>query len=64
MVGMSREACNAPYGTVQALSITSGAVGLATDLFLFVLPLPAISGLDMPRKRKTGILLIFMTGSL
>jgi hypothetical protein len=64
LVGSSREACNAPYGTVQILSVTSGSVGLATDLFLFVLPLPVISKLELPRKRKTGVLAIFTTASV
>lgn len=58
IAGQARKSCSAG----QIMSITLGSIGLATDLFLFILPLRAISKLDLPRKEKTGVLFIFMTG--
>ncbi|KAH7088268.1 hypothetical protein FB567DRAFT_524021 [Paraphoma chrysanthemicola] len=63
MMGMAGQACSDPSGTIQILSVTSGSVNLLCDLYLLVLPLPAIAKLSLPRRRKTGLLLIFMTGT-
>ena len=46
------------------LSIPTGAFGIAIDTFLLLLPVPAVLKLNMPTKRKLGVLLIFLTGLL
>ena len=46
------------------VSIPTGAVGLAIDTFLLLLPIPAVFKLEMPTRRKFGVLVIFMTGIL
>lgn len=46
------------------LSIPQSAVGLAIDVFILMLPIVAVSELQMPIRRKIGVLLIFMTGLL
>lgn len=64
MAGMAGHNCGDPSGIIQVLSVTSGAVNLLSDVYLLVLPVPPISKLKLPSKRKTGILLIFMTGTM
>ena len=41
-----------------------GAVGVTSDVLLLVLPLPIVYGLNMPPKKKMGLYLIFLVGSL
>ncbi|KAF7951956.1 hypothetical protein EAE96_007253 [Botrytis aclada] len=50
--------------TTQKLTIPIAAVGLAIDVFLFVVPLLAVSRLHMATKKKLGVGLIFATGAL
>ena len=46
------------------LGTTQGAVGVATDFFIFCLPIPVVWKLQLPLKKKIGVLAIFMTGLL
>ncbi|KAF7895845.1 hypothetical protein EAF00_005860 [Botryotinia globosa] len=50
--------------TTQKLTIPIAAVGLAIDVFLFIIPLLAVSKLHMATKKKLGVGLIFATGAL
>ncbi len=61
--GFASQRCGNPSGIVQILGIASGAVNLVTDLYLFLLPLPSVLILTLPRKRMTGVLLIFLTAT-
>ena len=47
-----------PFGAIQ------GSLNVVLDLFLLWLPLPVIWNLNMPPRRKMGILAIFMTDFL
>ena len=46
------------------LSIPLAAVGLGIDIVLLVMPIAAVVGLQLPKKRKMGIIFIFMFGIL
>ncbi|KAF7860881.1 hypothetical protein EAF04_008399 [Stromatinia cepivora] len=48
----------------RTLSVPASCVGLALDVFLFFIPLLAVSKLHMARKKKLGVELIFATGAL
>lgn len=48
----------------NALAVPLAAVGLAIDIALLVMPIGAVAGLQLPTKRKIGILFIFMFGIL
>ncbi|KAF7886491.1 uncharacterized protein EAF01_011169 [Botrytis porri] len=50
--------------TTRKLTIPIAAVGLALDVFLFIIPLLAVSKLHMATKKKLGVALIFATGAL
>ncbi|KAI4145702.1 MAG: hypothetical protein L6R39_003721 [Caloplaca ligustica] len=41
-----------------------GAMNFASDLFIFVLPLPTVWRLNLPVKEKVGVSLIFMSGAI
>ncbi|KAM3150403.1 hypothetical protein ABEW05_009295 [Botrytis cinerea] len=50
---------------VQTLNLPKGIFGLITDVFLFLVPMVAVSRLkSMTMRKKMGILLIFSTGFL
>ncbi|KAJ8059425.1 hypothetical protein OCU04_012369 [Sclerotinia nivalis] len=44
------------------LSIPTAAVGMAIDIYLFIVPLVAVSGLKMKRRKKIGVASLFATG--
>lgn len=44
------------------LSVPQSAIGLALDLYIVIIPIIAVIKLQLPRRRKIGIVLIFMTG--
>ena len=46
------------------LTIPLGLSGVVTDVFLLLLPIKAVAKLNMPLRRKVGVLFIFMTGFL
>ncbi|KAL8736913.1 MAG: hypothetical protein Q9181_002209 [Wetmoreana brouardii] len=46
------------------LSIVQGAVNIATDLYIFLLPIPGVLQLQYSTKKKVGVCAIFMTGLL
>ena len=43
-------------------SVFEGAFDIISDFYLLILPIPAILGLQMPTKRKFGVLAVFGTG--
>lgn len=49
--------------STASLYIATAVFNIASDVVLFVLPLPMISGLQMPRKQKLGLVFIFGIGS-
>ena len=44
------------------LSVPSAAVGLGIDVYLLILPITAVLHLQLPTRRKIGVILIFLTG--
>ena len=46
------------------LGITQGAVNVATDFWIFCLPIPVLWSLQLPPRKKIGVMAIFMTGLL
>lgn len=46
------------------LSVPQATVGLGIDIVLLVMPIAAVVGLQLPTKRKIGIMIIFMFGIL
>lgn len=49
---------------VFRFSVPNSAVGAAIDLYILVLPIAAVLQLKLATKRKIGVVMIFMTGSL
>ena len=45
-------------------TIAIGYFNVLSDLYVLVLPISGVMGLNLPRKRKFGVVLIFMTGLL
>lgn len=46
------------------LVLPNAAIGLALDIYLFLLPIKAVMTLQLPRIKKIGVLVVFMTGFL
>lgn len=41
-----------------------GATNLASDIYIICLPITAILRLQLPKRKRVGIMLIFLTGLL
>ncbi|KAF1975825.1 hypothetical protein BU23DRAFT_579032 [Bimuria novae-zelandiae CBS 107.79] len=52
------------YLKFAEFSIPLGVIGMLVDWTLLILPMPAVWGLAISRKRRLGVMLIFMTGTL
>ena len=48
----------------QALAISQASFNTSSDIYLLCLPIPVISKLQLSRKKKLGIIAVFMTGVL
>ena len=46
------------------IDVAQAAVNVATDFYIFLLPIPGVLQLQMPTRKKIGICAIFATGSL
>lgn len=49
---------------VENLALATSIVNLVSDIYLLVLPLPLVMKLQISKKRKIGLVAIFMTGIL
>lgn len=68
--------CSVAYTIVMFLSIfasvqgaingskTVGAISLSSDIYILCVPIMAASKLQMSRKRRIGLFLVFLTGGL
>lgn len=45
-------------------AVALGIVGLVSDVYLLILPLPAVWNLQLPLRRKLAVSAMFMTGSV
>ena len=45
-------------------SIPTGVIGILIDLYLLILPLPAVLNIQMSTAKKLGVLIVFMTGAV
>ncbi|KAK4168228.1 hypothetical protein QBC43DRAFT_116120 [Cladorrhinum sp. PSN259] len=49
---------------IAIVCVFNGVFALVTDIIIFILPLPAVAQLTLPRKKKLGLVLIFLSGLL
>lgn len=52
------------FSKTDVLSVPLAAVGLGIDIVLLVMPIAAVVGLQLPTRRKIGVIFIFMFGIL
>lgn len=48
----------------RELGIAIGVVNVVSDLYLILIPLPAVWCLQLPLRRKVGVVAMFLTGSM
>ncbi|KAI4100117.1 MAG: hypothetical protein LQ339_005639 [Xanthoria mediterranea] len=49
---------------VKVISVATSAINVVSDFYILLIPLAAISNLQLPKKRKLGLFAIFFTGFL
>ncbi|KAI0509175.1 hypothetical protein F5B22DRAFT_658582 [Xylaria bambusicola] len=48
--------------TLLNWAVIQGSLDIALDLYIFILPLPPVLRLQMPKRKKIGVLIVFLTG--
>lgn len=46
------------------MSLIVGIFGVISDLYLLIIPIPAVLQLQLPTRQKVGVLTVFLTGLL
>lgn len=64
LAGIANPQCAGSTEMVQRMSIATGAFGLISDLYILIIPMPAVARLHLGRKKKLGVYLIFSSGAL
>jgi len=64
LAGMASKNCSDTAGIIQISSITTGAFNVLIDLYILAVPLPAVAKLNMSRKKKIGVAMIFSAGGV
>src|SRR4051794_8989216 len=59
LAGMMSGVCASHSGSVRWVTILIGATSGFVDLLIFALPLRAVLGLKLPRRKKIGVILVF-----
>ena len=59
LTGLMSGVCASHSGSMRWVTILIGATSVSVDLLIFALPLRAVLGLKLPRKKKIGVVLIF-----
>ncbi|KAL8663885.1 MAG: hypothetical protein Q9168_008015 [Polycauliona sp. 1 TL-2023] len=49
---------------VKVISVATSALNIVSDFYILLIPLAAVSNLQLPKKRKLGLFAIFFTGFL
>lgn len=49
---------------LEGYGIAQGTMNLVSDFYLLIIPIPAVLSLQLPQKKKLGVIAIFMTGFL
>ena len=52
------------YAKGMSLSVAQSVAGVAIDFLVFCLPIPVVWKLQLPLRKKIGVLAVFMTGLL
>lgn len=52
------------YAAFSRFSIAIGVVGMCVDIYLLILPIKAVSTLNMRLGKKIGLSIVFLTGTL
>ena len=48
----------------MVVGVVQGPLNVLEDLYIFILPIPTVLGLKLANRKKIGLILVFMTGSL
>jgi len=62
LAGMASRRCS--QGILDDVSIATGVFNLVIDLYILVIPLPAVAKLRISRTKKIGVSMIFSAGGV
>ena len=62
--GLSYTSITAMNPAVPELSYAIGVFGIVSDFYILALPLAGVLQLQLPKRRKIGVMLVFLTGGV
>ncbi|ORY01726.1 hypothetical protein BCR34DRAFT_90809 [Clohesyomyces aquaticus] len=60
---MAGKMCAEKTGVVEIFSITQGVFNILSDIYLLLIPLPAVAKLRMSKRKKLRVYFIFLAGA-
>lgn len=64
LAGMASPQCAGSSSPIQKMSLATGIFGLISDIYILIIPLPAVNKLRIRKKKKIGVYIIFSSGAL
>ncbi|KAF2689726.1 hypothetical protein K458DRAFT_413973 [Lentithecium fluviatile CBS 122367] len=64
LAGMASKKCAGTTEIIQMSSIATGVFNVIIDLYIMAVPLPAVAKLNISRKKKIGVAMIFSAGGV
>ncbi|PVH94523.1 hypothetical protein DM02DRAFT_692984 [Periconia macrospinosa] len=62
LAGIASYQCAGTNAAIQKMSIIAGCFGVVSDIYILIIPLPAIAKLKISQRQKIGVYLIFTSG--
>ncbi|KAF1976198.1 hypothetical protein BU23DRAFT_42945 [Bimuria novae-zelandiae CBS 107.79] len=64
LAGMASRECAGSDSLIQKMSLGTAVFGLVSDIYILIIPLPAVRKLNIRKKKKAGVYVIFSSGAL
>lgn len=64
LAGTASRRCTDPKSIVPLFGVLAGIINFIVDLYLLIIPLLAISKLNLPKNQKAYVFFIFLTGGM
>ncbi|KAF2440904.1 hypothetical protein P171DRAFT_523926 [Karstenula rhodostoma CBS 690.94] len=64
LAGMASRECAGTDSPIQKMSLGTAIFAVISDIYILILPLPAVRKLNIRKKKKLGVYIIFSSGAL
>jgi hypothetical protein len=61
---MASPECAGIHSVLAKMNVISGVFGLISDVYILIIPMPAVWKLNIRKEKKVGVYVIFSSGAL